>query len=174
MREPRGTKENLTQPFWRRSTHNGELQVSPIDLLKREKEISDAVAMASPDDADKVKQEIVLEVCREGAQKRNIDLSQYNTINNGRDVQNLVTALGYEEFNLYGHSYGTKLALEIMRQQPAGLRSVILDSSMSPNVKFYEESGKPAVESAQALFAACSDDDACHATYPDLMSRFNQ
>ncbi len=152
---------------------NGPLDCA-MDLLKREKEISDAVAMASPDDADKVKQEIVLEVCREGAQKRNIDLSQYNTINNGRDVQNLVTALGYEEFNLYGHSYGTKLALEIMRQQPAGLRSVILDSSMSPNVKFYEESGKPAVESAQALFAACSDDDACHATYPDLMSRFNQ
>ena len=145
-----------------------------IALIKREEEINDAVAQASPEDADKVKQEKILEICAEAALERGIDLAQYNTINNAQDVQNLVAALGYEEFNLYGHSYGTKLALETMRQQPTGLRSVILDSAVPPHVKFYSHPNEAAVEAAQALFAACAADNACSAAYPDLESRFNQ
>ena len=151
---------------------------APLDctteIIDREEEISDAVTKASPEDADQVRQAKILEICAQTAQERSVDLPQYNTINNAHDVQSLVTALGYKDFNLYGHSYGTKLALETMRQQPAGLRSVLLDSVAPPNIKFYEHSSEPAVEAAQALFTACVDDNTCNTTYPDLESRFNQ
>lgn len=145
-----------------------------MELIEREEEITDAVAQAAPEDADKVRQAKILEICAEAAQERGVDLTQYNTINNARDVQSVVTALGYEDFNLYGHSYGTKLALETMRQQPAGLRSVVVDSVMPPDIKMYERSSEPAVGAAQALFAACAADDACNSAYPNLESRFNQ
>ncbi|MEA3336701.1 MAG: alpha/beta hydrolase [Chloroflexota bacterium] len=144
-----------------------------MDLIEREEEIADAVAQASPEDADKLRQAKILEICAQAAQERGVDLSQYNTINNARDVQSVVTALGYEDFNLYGHSYGTKLALETMRQQPAGLRSVVVDSVAPPDIELYARSREPALEAAQALFAACAAGDACNAAYPDLEARFN-
>jgi len=38
------------------------------------------------------------------------DLSQYNSIASARDIASIATALGYGQYNLYGTSYGTKLA----------------------------------------------------------------
>ena len=58
---------------------------------------------------------------------QDIDLSKYNTLENARDVRAVLTGLGYETYNLYGISYGTKLSLGVMRSVPEGLRSVILD-----------------------------------------------
>ena len=54
------------------------------------------------------------QVCLDRFEAIGTDLSQYNTINNARDVLNVAAALGYEDFNLYGFSYGTQLALEVM------------------------------------------------------------
>ncbi|MCA9907717.1 MAG: alpha/beta fold hydrolase, partial [Anaerolineae bacterium] len=39
------------------------------------------------------------------------DLSLYNTAQNAADVADLRVAMGYDEINLYGSSYGTRLAL---------------------------------------------------------------
>lgn len=61
-----------------------------------------------------------------------------------------------------------------MRQQPAGLQSVILDSVSPPSVKMYELSSKPAIEAALALFASCAVDKACNVAYPRLLVRFNR
>ena len=152
---------------------NGPLDCT-MDLIEQEEAITNAVEQAQPDAADKVKQAVILGICIKAAQGRGIDLSQYNTINNARDVQGLVSALGYEEFNLYGHSYGTKLALETLRQRPAGLRSVIVDSVAPPVVKMYERPGEAAVKAAQALFTACAENTACNAAYPGLEARFNR
>ncbi len=44
-------------------------------------------------------------------------------------------ALGYPTYNLFGISYGTRLALVMMRDHPgAGIRSVVLDSSFPPEI----------------------------------------
>ena len=59
------------------------------------------------------------------------DLSAYNTVANAADVNDLRLALGYDQVNLYGSSYGTRLALGVMRDFPEGLRSVVLDAPLS-------------------------------------------
>jgi pimeloyl-ACP methyl ester carboxylesterase len=101
------------------------------------------------------------------------DLSQYNTINNARDVVELASALGYEDkINLYGFSYGTQVALEAMRQHPERLRSVVLDSVAPASIKLYENMGQPNVEAITSLLAICSDDEDCNEAYPDLRQRF--
>ncbi len=42
-----------------------------------------------------------------------VDLSQYTTVASATDVVALVKTLGYDDYNLYGISYGTRLALEV-------------------------------------------------------------
>ncbi|MGE0699840.1 MAG: alpha/beta fold hydrolase, partial [Hyphomicrobiaceae bacterium] len=58
-------------------------------------------------------------------EKEGVPLAVYNTTQNALDVPLVIKALGYGDYNLYGISYGTKLALEVMRVAPQGVRSVI-------------------------------------------------
>lgn len=114
----------------------------------------------------------MFKVCLDRLVETDTDLSQYNTLNSARDVSSVAEALGYGEFNLYGFSYGTQLALEVMRQHPEQLRGVILDSVAPADLKLYEKFGTPNVEAVTSLFALCQQDTDCNAAYPDLMNRF--
>lgn len=97
-----------------------------------------------------------------------IDLSDYNSANNARDVAELVRAMGYDEVNLFGVSYGTRLALTVMRDYPELVRSVIIDAVYPPHVQAYEEQAPNAQDAFDALFEACAADSACNAAYPEL------
>ena len=96
------------------------------------------------------------------------DLTAYNTVQNARDVQALMLALGYSTYNIYGVSYGTTLGLEVMRSAPEGVRSVVLDSVSPPQARVYDENAKPEEESIQAVLDQCAADERCAKAYPDL------
>ncbi|MCA9925859.1 MAG: alpha/beta fold hydrolase, partial [Anaerolineales bacterium] len=68
-----------------------------------------------------------------------VNLAAYNSLENAADVNDLRIALGYDEWNLYGISYGTKLAMTTMRDHPEGIRSVILDSPYPLSVSLTED-----------------------------------
>ena len=63
-----------------------------------------------------------------------VDLGAYNTTENAADVADLRVALGIREWNVFGDSYGTNLAMTLMREHPQGIRSVTLDSVEPPEV----------------------------------------
>jgi len=63
------------------------------------------------------------ENCRDTLSRSGADLAAYNSAENAADLEDLRLALGYAQWNLYGGSYGTKLALTAMRDFPAGIRS---------------------------------------------------
>lgn len=96
------------------------------------------------------------------------DLSKYNTRQNALDAQMVMRALGYETWNIYGASYGTKLTLEIMRSAPEGLRAAVLDGVATPSVRLYDTLVLPRSESLERLVAYCAAEAACNAAYPDL------
>ncbi|KGM48907.1 alpha/beta fold hydrolase [Pseudooceanicola atlanticus] len=96
------------------------------------------------------------------------DLSKYNTRQNALDAQMVMRALGYQEWNIFGASYGTKLTLEIMRTAPEGLRSAVLDGVAPPVVRLYDTLAQPRSESLERLVAYCEAEEACNAAYPDL------
>ncbi|SFZ84653.1 TAP-like protein [Devosia enhydra] len=97
-----------------------------------------------------------------------VDLKSYNTLQNAYDVRTLVQGLGYSRYNLYGISYGTKLALEVMRSASEGLRAVIIDGVVPMQVAAYDTVAVPADEAVALLVAQCKADAACDAAYPDL------
>jgi pimeloyl-ACP methyl ester carboxylesterase len=99
------------------------------------------------------------------------DLKQYNTSNNARDVVSLASALGYDQINLYGISYGTYLAMRVMQDHPQRVRSVVLDSTIPPNVKKYEANPLDYQVVAFNLIEDCQKDAACNRAYPNLKAR---
>ncbi|WP_172293710.1 alpha/beta fold hydrolase [Pseudoruegeria sp. HB172150] len=108
--------------------------------------------------------------CTAELKAMDIDLSKYNTLENARDVRAVLTGLGYDTYNLYGISYGTKLSLEVMRSVPEGLRAVVIDGVAPPAVKLYDTVAQPVDEAIQMVVDLCAADDACDAAYPDLGS----
>lgn len=109
--------------------------------------------------------------CRMRLQAEGVDITQYNSANSAADLNDLRIALGYDEWNLYGISYGTKLALTTMRDYPEGIRSVILDSAYPQQVSLNTELPANTDRAFNTLFAGCANDAACNAAYPDLETR---
>jgi len=102
-----------------------------------------------------------------------VDLRQYNSVASGNDAVALMDALGYPTYNLFGISYGTRLALVMMRDHPdAGIRSVVLDSSFPPEIPGFERFVTEAHEVVMQLFADCRVDPVCNEAYPNLKERF--
>jgi len=104
--------------------------------------------------------------------KSGVELSAYNTLEDAADVHALIQALGYRQVTLYGASYGTRLALTVMRLFPGGIRSVVLDSVEPPQ----ENAGTSVAGSAQrvfeTLFRGCTLDAHCNKAYPQLRTTF--
>ncbi|MFF5446508.1 alpha/beta fold hydrolase [Streptomyces sp. NPDC012888] len=96
------------------------------------------------------------------------DLSAYNSTENAADFADLRTALGIGQWNVYGHSYGSNLALTYLRLHPEGIRSVALDSiAPAPSVSL-PFAWASAREGLDHLFEACAAEPACRNRYPDL------
>ncbi|NDJ52635.1 MAG: alpha/beta hydrolase [Chloroflexi bacterium] len=97
-----------------------------------------------------------------------IDLSAYNSLENAADIADLITALGYDQVNLYGVSYGTRLGLTVMREHPENIRSVILDSVYPPDIRSPLEEGTAAWGAITNILDDCAADPECAAAYPDI------
>ncbi len=106
--------------------------------------------------------------CLREVEAAGIDISKYNTTENAKDVPLIVKALGYESYNIYGISYGTKLALETMRVAPQGIRSVVIDGVAPSWVHLYDTFALKISEPIDHVVAQCRDDATCNAAFPEL------
>ena len=106
--------------------------------------------------------------CRDRLTGLGIDLGAYTSAQNAADIAVLRKALGYEEWNLYGVSYGARVALTAMRDHPQGVRSVVLDALTPVEADLFLEDAAAGAAGLQAMFAACQADFVCRTVYPDL------
>ena len=110
--------------------------------------------------------------CRDRLAATGVDLSSYNIAENAADFAALRLALGIGSWDLYGVSYGTKLASVVLRDHPQGVRSVVLDSVSPPNFNIVEDWWAAPASSFTAIFAACAAQPTCAAAYPNLEADF--
>jgi pimeloyl-ACP methyl ester carboxylesterase len=85
-----------------------------------------------------------------------------------RDLDAVRSALGYAQVNLYGGSYGTRVAQHYARRFPGQTRTVVLDGVVPPTLAL---GPSIAIESQLALervFARCAADSACNQRFPAL------
>lgn len=106
--------------------------------------------------------------CRDRLESTGVSTGLANSAENAADLEDLRIALGYEEWNLYGISYGTRLALTEMRDAPDGLRSVILDSTYPPEVDLVAGTIGSLDRAFNALFDDCAADEDCNDAFPGL------
>ena len=90
-----------------------------------------------------------------------------------RDLERVREALGYAELNLYGISYGTRVAQHYLRRYPDRTRRVILDGVLPPAVALGADVPLASQAALDALFDRCEADAACRQAFPDLRSRFD-
>ena len=112
--------------------------------------------------------------CRDRLVGEGIDLSAYHSAASAADLNDLRLALGYDKLNLYAVSYGTRLALTLMRDYPASVRSAVLDSVYPLQVNLYTALAPNAERAFNVFFARCAGNPACDASYPNLRAYFFQ
>lgn len=109
--------------------------------------------------------------CVEFYEAWGVDLEAFNSVESATDAESLRVALGIEQWNVVGVSYGTRLAQVLARDHPAGVRSVILDSVAQLGGVDYGRYGDLSGWVRQIL-RDCEDDPACAAAYPDVVAQF--
>ena len=113
-----------------------------------------------------------MENCFAAAKAARVDLSAYNTIENARDVEALRHALGFDKWNVWGISYGSILGQAYIKQDPAGIRAVILDAIVPivPGAHF-QRIGTHFQRDLDLLEKACTENKTCAAAFPDFQAR---
>jgi pimeloyl-ACP methyl ester carboxylesterase len=95
------------------------------------------------------------EACRDRLLGDGIDLTAYTSAAMAADLADLRRTLGYSHWSLFGGSYGTRLALTVMRDHPDGLRAVILDSVLPVQGRAFETDLRDQFAALQRVFDAC-------------------
>jgi pimeloyl-ACP methyl ester carboxylesterase len=101
-----------------------------------------------------------------------VDLSGYTSQESADDLEDLRRALDLRQWNLYGLSYSTRLMLTVLRRHPQGVRSVVLNSVLPPDVNFDEVASANLLRALDLVFHGCAIDRECGAAFPDLSRRF--
>lgn len=106
--------------------------------------------------------------CRDRLIGEGVNLSAFDSVENAADIEAVRLALGYEQVNIYGSSYGTLLGQHYMRDYPDSIRSAVLDAVVPTDLNFVPEIAVNAQRAFDVLFDACAADSFCSSNYPDL------
>jgi len=96
------------------------------------------------------------------------DLTLYTTNIAMDDLEDVRAALGYEQINLFGGSYGTRAALVYLRRHPKHVRAVVLHG-VAPTNQFMPLHFPQDTERAlEGVLSECEADEACHQAFPKI------
>ena len=112
----------------------------------------------------------ILVRCRADFDKQRIDVAMYSTPNLADDVADLAKAMGRERINIYGVSYGTRWALEVMRRHPNLVRAAVLDGVYPPEVNGEQNEPEIVRKAFEQLYADCRTNSFCRERHPGLRS----
>ncbi len=96
------------------------------------------------------------------------DLGFFTTTLAMQDLDAVRQALGADQINLIGVSYGTRAALEYLRQFPKSVRRSVLDGVAPPDMVLPATVGEDNQAALDALWASCTGQSACAKAFPRL------
>ncbi len=97
-----------------------------------------------------------------------------STVAHAHDVITVMEALGHDSWLLYGVSYGTSVALEVLRVAPSGLEGVVLDGVVPRELNFVASVGATARRGLEEISEACADSLICASIHDDLAATMNE
>lgn len=122
-------------------------------------------------------QEIDLDLIRTETEKCLAELDgdpRFYTTTIAMGDYNLVRqAMGYEQINIMGVSYGTRAAQVYLRLFPKTVRTVTLDSVIPMQLALGQEHAPLLDHSVEKVFADCAADETCSALFPHRAEELN-
>ncbi len=110
----------------------------------------------------------VVELTRRCIATLDADPKYYTTSVAMQDVDLVRAALGYDQINLIGVSYGTRAAQVYLRLYPEHVRSVVLDSVVPPQLLLGMEHAQNLDSAINKLFLRCNRETACGDRFGNL------
>ena len=89
-----------------------------------------------------------------------------------QDLDQVRAALGYQQVNLYGLSYGTRAALTYIQMYPEHVRAAILDGVVPQDEPLGPDVAPDAQRALDKIVARCQRSADCRAAFPDLADKF--
>ena len=103
------------------------------------------------------------------------DVRYYTTSIAVDDLEALREAAGYQQLNIYGTSYGTRVAQHYLRKYPAQTRSVILDGVAHVGLNFAGgEIARRWQDRFETLNTRCRNTPNCFSQHGDLQTSYDQ
>lgn len=96
------------------------------------------------------------------------DLRYFTTTLAMQDLNAVRQALGAQRINLVGGSYGTRAALEYLRQFPQSVRRTVIDGVAPPDMALPASVSIDNQRVWDSLLLACEQEAICRKTYPRL------
>jgi pimeloyl-ACP methyl ester carboxylesterase len=96
------------------------------------------------------------------------DARYYTTTIAMQDYDRVRAALGYDQVNLFGVSYGTRAAQVYLRLYPEHVRTVVLDSVTPQDLALGTEHAQKLDQALHRVLSSCAADAACNAAYPQV------
>ena len=114
-----------------------------------------------------------IRACIASLQSQGIDPTAYNTRIHAADLKDLRQMLRISSWDLMGTSYGAGLARQAMRDDPTGIRSVVLESPPVPNISAADHA-LLVQRLVDRIFGGCGAQPACAQAFPSLEKDFGE
>lgn len=102
------------------------------------------------------------------------DLTRYTTEIAVDDLEEVRQRLGYGPINLYGTSYGSRVAQVYMRRYPNSIRAVAMKGIVPPSMAMPGTHASAGEDAWQSVVARCRNDARCNETYPIVAVEFRE
>ena len=105
--------------------------------------------------------------CARQLREQGIDPAQYTTTSFIADLDAMRHALGYARMNLWGGSYGSRVAQEYLRRFPERVRTVVLDGVAPPAMTISLDVWRTRAAALTAVWQQCVQAAECRKAHPD-------
>ena len=110
--------------------------------------------------------------CIAELEAQGIDRGAYNTAASVADLIDLRRTLGYTSWDVYGLSYGARLAQEAMARDGRAIRSVVLASPVARGFSSQAEQPLSTQRALEHVYAACARQPSCRDAFPTVEQDF--
>jgi len=109
--------------------------------------------------------------CRAALKAQQENLNAFNVENSAQDLRSLRQALGYREWNIIGNASGAAQALEVLRTDSQGVRSMLLVNTIPPAPNWLLQPAA-AQEALHQFFQLCVEEEKCNDYFPNTEALF--
>ncbi|MEO7254508.1 MAG: alpha/beta fold hydrolase [Casimicrobium sp.] len=89
------------------------------------------------------------------------------------DLELVRKALGQDKVNVWGGSYGSRVALRYMKRYPQSIRTAILDGVAPTSLHLPDDALATSEAELRSTLAACASSAGCNKAFPNILATFD-